>query len=212
MGMRAPWIRLAPAWTMGMQHNARMAENPDQQLMALIERVADAARARRVARIVVKVNALTDPGLIHALLAAGQAGASIDLIVRGACMLPPGLPGVSENIRVRSVVGRFLEHTRIVYFRWGASDDDEVVYLSSADWMSRNMFRRIEVAWPVRDPVLRQRVIEECLTVGLSDTRDAWVLLPDGRYVAVSSKARTKGRAKLVSGQSTLMERHGRKG
>ena len=113
-----------------------------------------------------KINALTDAELIHGLLRTAQAGAKVDLIVRGACMLPPGLPGVSDNIVVRSVVGRFLEHSRICYFRWGAAregDDGEALYLSSADWMSRNMFRRIEVAWPVRDAKLRQRVIDEGL-------------------------------------------------
>ena len=83
--------------------------------------------------------------LIEALVGAGQAGADIDLIVRGACMLPPGVPGATERIRVRSIVGRFLEHSRIAYFRWGAGDDDEALYLSSADWMGRNMFGRIEV-------------------------------------------------------------------
>jgi polyphosphate kinase len=170
-------------------------------MLALIERVADAARARRRARSVAKDNALTDPGLIHALLAAGQAGASIDLIVRGACMLPPGLPGVSDNVRVRSVIGRFLEHSRVLYFRWGGGADDEALYLSSADWMSRNMFGRIEVAWPVRDPALRQRVIDECLVPYLHDEADAWALAPDGRYARVAEQG--------LSAQHALMQRFG---
>jgi polyphosphate kinase len=114
--------------------------------VACLARVARSAAAGRPARVVVKVNALTDPGLIDALLAAGRAGAEIDLIVRGACMLAPGVPGHSERIRVRSIVGRFLEHSRIVYFRWGEAEADEVLYLGSADWMSRNMFRRVEIA------------------------------------------------------------------
>ncbi|MBL8350552.1 MAG: polyphosphate kinase 1, partial [Burkholderiaceae bacterium] len=122
-----------------------------RRLMQRVGQVAQAARDGRRARIVVKVKSLTDAALIEALVQAGQAGASIDLIVRGACMLPPGLPGVTDRIRVRSVVGRFLEHSRVLYFCWGDAEDDEVVDLSSADWMSRNMFRRIEVAWPVRD-------------------------------------------------------------
>ncbi|HPM64996.1 MAG TPA: polyphosphate kinase 1 [Piscinibacter sp.] len=148
----------------------------------LIDRVAESARAGRPARIVVKVNALTDTALIEKLMRCAQAGASIDLIVRGACMLRPGVPGVTERIRVRSVVGRFLEHSRVFYFRWGEAEADEALYLSSADWMGRNMFRRIEVAWPLRDPALRQRVIDECLVPYLHDHQDAWQLLPDGRY------------------------------
>jgi polyphosphate kinase len=148
----------------------------------LIDRVAEAARAGHPARIVAKINALTDTVLIEKLMRASQAGASIDLIVRGACMLPPGLPGATERIRVRSVVGRFLEHSRVLYFRWGEGRDDEVLYLSSADWMGRNMFRRIEVAWPVRDAALRQRVIDECLVPYLHDRRDAWLQQPDGSY------------------------------
>ena len=153
-----------------------------RRMSQLIERVAESARAGRPARIVVKVNALTDTALIEKLMRCAQAGASIDLIVRGACMLPPGVPGVTERIRVRSVVGRFLEHSRVFYFRWGEAEADEALYLSSADWMGRNMFRRIEVAWPLRDPALRQRVIDECLVPYLHDHQDAWRLLPDGRY------------------------------
>ncbi|MDP3222559.1 MAG: polyphosphate kinase 1, partial [Rubrivivax sp.] len=134
-----------------------------KRMVQHIGQVAAAARAGQPARIVAKINALTDPGLIAALVAASQAGATIDLIVRGACMLPPGVPGHTDYIRVRSVVGRFLEHSRILYFCWGAADDEEALYLSSADWMSRNMFRRVELAWPVRDKALRQRVIDEGL-------------------------------------------------
>ncbi len=167
----------------------------------LIERVAEAARAGRPARIVAKINALTDTVLIEKLMRAAQAGASIDLIVRGACMLPPGIPGATERIRVRSVVGRFLEHSRVLYFRWGESEDDELLYLSSADWMGRNMFRRIEVAWPVRDAALRQRVIDECLVPYLHDRQDAWVQQPDGRYERVASEG--------VSAQQALMRLYG---
>jgi polyphosphate kinase len=121
--------------------------------------------------------------------------------VRGACLLRPGVAGASDNVRVRSVVGRFLEHTRVMYFRWGDSDDDEVLLLSSADWMGRNMFRRIELAWPVRDAALRQRVIDECLVPYLHDTRDAWELHSDGRYRRVSDKG--------VSAQQALMVKYG---
>jgi polyphosphate kinase len=170
-------------------------------LMRLLEQVADAAARGAPARVVVKVNALTDPALIGALIRAGQAGASIDLIVRGACRLAPGVPGVSDHIRVRSIVGRFLEHTRVVYLRWGERDDEEALYLSSADWMGRNMFGRIEIAWPVRDPAQRQRVIDECLVPYLHDTRDAWTLDADGAYTRVADDG--------VSAQRALIERYG---
>ena len=158
------------------------------RLIELIGQVAAAARAGVPgARMVIKVNALTDPTMAHALAAAGQAGAQVDLIVRGACMLPPGLPGLSENVRVRSVVGRFLEHTRALWFCWGPGEDEQQLYLSSADWMSRNMLRRIELAWPVRDPALRRRVIEECLSLYLDDSLDAWQLGADGRYQRIEA-------------------------
>jgi polyphosphate kinase len=153
-----------------------------RQMLRFIGQEEEAARAGRRARIVVKVNALTDVPLIEALVRAGQAGARIDLIVRGACVLPAGVPGQTDNIRVCSIVGRYLEHTRVIYCCWGERPQDEVVYLSSADWMSRNMFRRIEVAWPVRDPGLRQRIIDECLVPYLHDRVDAWEQRPDGRY------------------------------
>jgi polyphosphate kinase len=172
-----------------------------RRLVQHLQQVTDAALAGRPARIAAKFNALTDAGLIDALQAAGRAGAKIDLVVRGACLLRPGVPGVSDNIRVRSVVGRFLEHSRVMYFRWGPSDDDEVLYLSSADWMGRNMFRRIELAWPVRDAALRQRVIDECLVPYLHDTRDAWELHSDGRYRRVGDEG--------VSAQQALMAKYG---
>jgi polyphosphate kinase len=169
-----------------------------RRTMQHIAMVGDAAAKGQPARIVAKINALTDVPLIEALIRAAQAGAQIDLIVRGACMLPPGIAGVTDRIRVRSVVGRFLEHSRILYFRWGPSENDEALFLSSADWMSRNMFRRIEVAWPVRDPALRQRVIDECLVPYLHDGRDAWTLSPDGGYARVGTDG--------PSAQSALMQ------
>ena len=152
----------------------------------LVDRITALARASERggdARIVAKMNALTDEGLIRALIDAGRAGVKIDLIVRGACMLPAQRPGLTDNIRVRSVVGRFLEHSRVFYFRLG---DEETLYLSSADWMNRNMFGRIELAWPVTDAALRQRVVDECLVPYLHDCVDAWDLQADGRYVRAS--------------------------
>lgn len=168
-------------------------------MLSRIRAVGASAKAGRGGRIVLKMNALTDLLLIEALLAAGQQGAKIDLIVRGACMLPAGVPGVSENIRVRSVIGRFLEHSRVFYFRAG---ETESLYLSSADWMSRNMMRRIELAWPVDDPVLRQRIIDECLLAYLHDSKDAWDLAPDGRYHRVGLNAPGHG------AQNALMARY----
>lgn len=168
-------------------------------MQARIAAVGDAAARGAVGRIVIKMNALTDEPLIEALLDAGQKGAKIDLIVRGACMLPAGVAGLSENIRVRSVIGRFLEHSRVFYF---CADQDESLYLSSADWMSRNMTRRIELAWPVMDPVLRQRIIDECLIAYLHDGRDAWDLAPDGQYHRVGLTAPGHG------AQNALMARY----
>jgi len=134
---------------------------------------------------------------------AGQRGARIDLIVRGACMLPAQLPGVTDNIRVRSIIGRFLEHTRVFYFRAGEQED---LYLSSADWMNRNMMRRVELAWPVTEPGLRQRIIDECLVAYLHDDRDTWTLQPDGSYQRASHP--TDG----VGAQGALMARYGTQG
>jgi polyphosphate kinase len=167
-------------------------------MLAHLKVVAQAARQGRPARVVVKCNALTDPVLMGALVEASQAGASIDLVIRGACMLPPSVAGHTHNIRVRSVVGRFLEHTRVFYFRWGEGEQDEALYLSSADWMSRNMLRRVEVAWPVCDMALRQRVIDECLVPYLHDARDAWALQPDGTW-------HTLAKPGGVSAQQALM-------
>jgi polyphosphate kinase len=172
-----------------------------RRLMRHVRQVADAARRGLPARIVAKINALTDPALIGALVQAAAAGARIDLIVRGACMLPPGLPGSTERIRVRSIVGRFLEHSRVFYFRWGEAEADEVLYLSSADWMSRNLFRRIEIAWPIRDAALRQRVIDEALVPYLHDECDAWELDASGQYRRIAEAG--------LSAQRALMGRYG---
>ncbi|MFM1924638.1 MAG: Polyphosphate kinase [Pseudomonadota bacterium] len=169
-------------------------------LLARIAAVGEAARRGAPGRIVIKMNALTDLPLIEALIEAGQKGAKIDLIVRGACMLPAQVTGLSENIRVRSVIGRFLEHSRVFYF---CADQEESLYLSSADWMSRNMNRRIELAWPVTDPVLRQRIIDECLVAYLHDGLDAWDLASDGQYHRVGLKTPGHG------AQLALMQRYG---
>ena len=149
------------------------------------------------------MNSLTDEQLIRALIAAGQQGVKIDLIVRGACMLPAQVSGHTDNIRVRSIIGRFLEHSRVFYFRDGAAED---LYLSSADWMNRNMVRRVELAWPVTDAVQRQRLIDECLVAYLHDSVDAWELGADGRYQRIGLN--TPG--PHHGAQAALMERYAR--
>jgi len=150
-----------------------------KQVLAAIAREAAWVKRGKPGRIIAKMNALIDEATINALYAASSAGVRIDLVVRGACALRPGVKGLSENITVRSIVGRLLEHHRIYYFRNGGADD---VYLSSADWMGRNLFRRIEVAWPVLDAKLKQRVLNEGLRPYLEDTAEAWVLGADGNY------------------------------
>ena len=172
-----------------------------KKLVAKIDSLGEAALRGKDTRIVAKMNALTDEALILALVRAGQRGVKIDLIVRGACMLPAGVAGVTDNIRVRSVIGRFLEHTRVFYFR---CDEEETLYLSSADWMNRNMLRRIELAWPVTDPVIRQRIIDECLVAYLHDGLDAWDLQADGTYLRVNPPKPAEGH----SAQAALMARY----
>ncbi len=173
-----------------------------RKLIEKIDALGEAALQGQPSRIVAKMNALTDEPLMLALVQAAQRGVQIDLIVRGACMLPAQLPGVSDNIRVRSLIGRFLEHSRVFYFRHG---DEEDLYLSSADWMNRNMLRRIELAWPVTDPVLRQRIIDECLVASLHDGRDAWDLGPDGCYTRVDAMVQ----GARHGAQAALMARYG---
>ncbi len=150
-----------------------------KQLVRAIRNEGELARAGGRGHIVAKMNSLTDDSVIQALYAASNDGAKIELIVRGACSLRPGVKGLSENIKVRSVVGRFLEHSRVFYFRNGGAGD---VWLSSADWMNRNLFRRVEVAFPVRAPALKRRVLREGLQPYLKDNVDAWDLGADGEY------------------------------
>src|SRR5579871_4945361 len=165
--------------------------NLAEHCLALIAREAEHARHGRPARIIAKMNALLDRNIIMALYRASQAGVKIDLIVRGICALRPGIRGVSDRIRVRSIVGRFLEHSRIYYF---ANDGQEEIYLSSADWMPRNLYERVEVMFPVLDPLLRERVRQEILQSYLSDTLKARILQRDGSYVRVALPAR-RGKA-----------------
>lgn len=169
------------------------------ELIKAIRNEAKIARAGRPGCIIAKLNALVDESVIRALYGASKDGVKIDLIVRGACSLRPGVPGLSENIRVRSVIGRFLEHSRIYYFR---NDLQHDVYLASADWMSRNLFRRIEVAFPILDKNQKRRVINEGLTPYLKDNYNAWELDSEGRY----HRKKTRGKQKVYSAQHHLME------
>lgn len=148
-------------------------------LLQAIEREAEAARAGRPSGIRAKMNALTDAGVIQALYRAAQAGVAIDLVVRGVCCLRPGVPGVSDRIRVRSIVGRFLEHSRVFWFHNGG---EPRVYCSSADWMERNFFRRVEACFPVEDEKLRDRVVRESLLASLADGAQSWILQRNGAY------------------------------
>jgi polyphosphate kinase len=153
-----------------------------RSLLASIERESEHARSGRPARILAKLNALTEPTIIQALYRASRAGVEVDLIVRGVCCLRPGIPGVSDRIRVRSIIGRFLEHSRVYCF---ANDGRREIYCGSADWMDRNLFRRVEVAFPVESVELQSRVAEE-LDLYLADDVLAWRLESSGRYVRVN--------------------------
>lgn len=171
--------------------------NLRDRMVELIHRETEHCRNGREGRIVAKMNSLVDPKIIRALYEASQAGVSIDLIVRGICCLRPGIPDVSENIRVISIVGRYLEHSRIFYFY---NNGDEEVFIGSADWMPRNLDRRVEAVTPIEDPTLCKD-LQEILGVMLSDNRQAWELQPDGSYI----QRRPEPRQDAQSSQSVLM-------
>jgi polyphosphate kinase len=164
-------------------------------LLGKIEREAEHARAGKPARVIAKLNALTEPTIIQALYRASRAGVDIDLMVRGVCCLRPGVRGVSERIRVRSIVGRFLEHSRVYYFENAGALE---VYCGSADWMDRNLFRRIEIAFPIEAPELKARVAED-LKLYLEDDMQAWVLNSDGHYSRAASEGHVSAQACLMS-------------
>jgi polyphosphate kinase len=163
-----------------------------KRVVAAVRNEARIAKEGKPARIIAKMNALLEPELIAELYACSQAGVQIDLIVRGGCALRAGVPGLSENIRVRSIVGRFLEHSRVFYF---LNEGAENVYLASADWMDRNFFRRIELAFPVLDPALKQRVIKEGLLAYLEDSPQTWLPNAEGEYERAAPK---RGRARMT--------------
>jgi polyphosphate kinase len=158
-----------------------------ENMLRFVEHETANAKAGKPARIIAKMNALVDREMIEALYRASQAGVKIELIVRGICCLRPGVAGVSENISVRSIVGRFLEHSRIFYFENGG---DPKLFAGSADWMQRNFFRRIETVFPIEDASLRRRIIEQILGAQLADTTKASLLDEDGVF---SRPSRSKG-------------------
>jgi polyphosphate kinase len=171
-----------------------------ESFLGLIRREQEHAQAGRPAHIVAKMNALLEPSVIEALYKASQAGVEIDLIVRGLSILRPGVKGLSERIRVRSIVGRFLEHSRIFHFANGGNDE---IYLGSADWMPRNLFERCEVAFPVRDPAALARIHDEILPAYLADNVKARLQQPDGSYLRASKLLKD---AKPFASQEFLMQ------
>lgn len=178
--------------------------NLHRQMLGKIKSAELAAKAGRAARIILKMNALTDEALVVALVKAGRAGVQVDLIVRGACILPVDAPGLEGRIRVRSIIGRLLEHSRVFYFKVA---DVESMWLSSADWMNRNMMRRVEIAWPIADAENRARILQECCQLSLDDTQDAWQLLAGGEYQPVASLAR-KNHEHVFSAQQALIQQY----
>jgi polyphosphate kinase len=172
------------------------------RMIQAIRHETELAKQGEKAHIIAKMNALLEPRVIHALYEASQAGVQIDLIVRGVCALKPGIPGLSDNIRVRSLIGRFLEHHRIFYFLNGGQED---VWLASADWMDRNFFRRIETGFPLLDPKLKRRVINEGLKACLKDNQRTWDMQADGSF------RRHSRRGKAFDAQSFLMSSLGAK-
>ncbi|AXY60756.1 polyphosphate kinase 1 [Acinetobacter chinensis] len=169
------------------------------QLINYIDEEIANAKAGKKAQIIVKVNALTEQQLINKLYEASQAGVQIDLIIRSICCLRPGLPGLSENIRVRSVVGRFLEHTRVYYF---SNNGNPRIYGSSADWMDRNLFNRVEACFPIEDPALKKRIYQQGLLTYLEDNQQAWLLQSDGTWL----RAHPAEGEKLHNAQRYLLE------
>ena len=182
-----------------------MYQSPPTLGQGLIKKIlaaAEQARKGETAIIYAKMNALTEYGIIDALYEASQAGVTIDLLVRGECRLRPGVKGLSDNIRVRSIVGRFLEHTRVFYFRTG---EDEEMYLSSADWMTRNIHRRVETMFPVLDESIKKRIMREIFETYFADNCQSWQMEPDGTYTKTPI-----GRGhKRFAAQEALMAMHG---
>jgi polyphosphate kinase len=175
-----------------------------KDMLDLVEQEIANVRAGGNGHIIAKLNALVEPEIIRALYRASSAGVMVDLVVRGLCCLRPGIPGISDNIRVRSIVGRFLEHSRVYYFH---ANGAEKVLLSSADWMERNFFRRVEVCFPIEETDLKARLLAE-LDICLSDNCQAWEMRPDGHYELL----RPAGGEAALSAQEQLLQRLGEGG
>lgn len=178
--------------------------NLHKQMLAKIRASELAAKAGKPARIILKMNALTDEMLTKALVRAGRAGVEVDLILRGACILPVDAKGLDGRIRVRSIIGRLLEHSRVFYFK---IDTVECMWLSSADWMNRNMMRRVEIAWPITDAKNRARILQECCQVYLDDNHDAWLLQNDGSY-KLSANLPAAAKLPTFSAQQHLIQKY----
>lgn len=174
-------------------------------MLRYIRRASIAASHGKSARIIAKMNSLTDEAIVNALLDAARNGVQIELIIRGANILPTDAPGISGRIRLRSVIGRFLEHSRVYYFE---IDGSKRMWLSSADWMNRNMLRRIELAWPVLSPNMQEHIMTECLQPYLQDEKDAWLLGKNGQYTPPNKASNTKHTAK--SAQELLIQQYSR--
>lgn len=181
--------------------------NLQKGMIAKVRSAELAVKAGKKARIILKMNALTDVMLVQSLVKAGRAGVEIDLILRGACILPVNAPGLDGRIRVRSIIGRLLEHSRIFYFE---IDGEGSMWLSSADWMNRNMLRRVEVAWPIVDAANRTRILQECCELYLKDNQDTWLLNSDGLYSPVTQNAAVA--LAPVSAQQQLLQKYASQG
>lgn len=179
--------------------------NLHRQMLAKIRSAELAAKAGKSARIILKMNALTDVALVQGLVNAGRAGVQVDLILRGACILPVDAPGLDGRIRVRSIIGRLLEHSRVFYFK---IDEVENMWLSSADWMNRNMMRRVEIAWPIIDVKNRARILQECCQMSLDDNQNAWLLNPDGTYTLSAPRSKINGAEPAFSAQQQLLQKY----
>jgi polyphosphate kinase len=171
-----------------------------KSMLEMINREIAFALKGKPARIIIKINSLVEPSIIEALYRASQAGVRVDLIVRGICCLRPGVKGVSENIHVRSIIGRFLEHSRIYYFH---NNGDYELYCASADWMDRNFFRRVETCFPIEDGRIKKKVLKDGLLNYLADNTQSWILQQDGSY-----KRSTPGNSKPRSAQAMLLEHY----